>query len=337
MSRFSFNILTEPNSLSRYQAIPTKDPYTFYLLECGKGYLGTKLLFGEDTKGFTIVNTSGDKTSAIKNGELYIVTVPGVLVNTVELPQGIYEGVKNDNNVSVKNVTYSTIASYITQNAVKSMTVDDGNGNQTITGFTGNNTDIATTKAIVDYVQSAISGQSILQAQFFKSVESYVVTADNISGTNAPYADLISPTNQFADCHANDIGLIFTRDAVDTSATDTHFFINLHSLMNSYEVQNSATISMNATPRAGANHIKDISASLNIKDDETSLGISNTVGHEGVYIKKATSSTVTDDLTNADESKLITEKALATILQNYVKYEISIEAGGDGMKEEGDI
>ena len=44
-SNFKFRILTSANPQSQYDAIPVKDPMTFYLLNTGIGYLGSVKLF----------------------------------------------------------------------------------------------------------------------------------------------------------------------------------------------------------------------------------------------------------------------------------------------------
>lgn len=45
MAKFKFNILTGENAQEKYDAIITKEPFTFYLLQTGVGYLGEKKLF----------------------------------------------------------------------------------------------------------------------------------------------------------------------------------------------------------------------------------------------------------------------------------------------------
>lgn len=48
-NKFKFNILTGENAKEKYDSIPTKEPFTFYLLQTGVGYLGEKLLFDAGT------------------------------------------------------------------------------------------------------------------------------------------------------------------------------------------------------------------------------------------------------------------------------------------------
>ena len=48
-------------------------------------------------------------------------------------------------------------------------------------GYTGDNTSIASTKAIVDYVTAKVSNASgILSTAFFRKVESHTITADDL-------------------------------------------------------------------------------------------------------------------------------------------------------------
>lgn len=56
--KFKFNILTGENCKEKYANIVSKDPFTFYLLQCGIGYLGEKKLFDasliDETSSYTI-------------------------------------------------------------------------------------------------------------------------------------------------------------------------------------------------------------------------------------------------------------------------------------------
>ena len=47
--KFKFHILTGSDCAEKYAAIATKDPFTFYLLQSGVGYLGNTLLFDAGT------------------------------------------------------------------------------------------------------------------------------------------------------------------------------------------------------------------------------------------------------------------------------------------------
>ena len=350
---FQMKILTGENCMANYNAIQTKDPLTFYLLQNGKGFLGTTQLFGQEIEDSVhLLDTPGDKTSQIQDGKVYAVIVDGVTVgvdsnsNPVPYQQGMYLGKIISGSTILENFSYKSISQYIAERAVRSLFTDDGNGNQTIQGVAGSNTEIPTTKALVDYVQAAISGQSILQAQFFKNVEPYTVTATDIAGTTATpvYADLITPTNQFADAHAGDIGLIFTRDAVgsDTNNDDVHIFVNLHDLLQMYDVVDSNSIDLTLTNKAGSNHTKEIKADIKLKNGETSLQIDNVNG--GVYLKKTvvtesngevTDSGIATSLSTARDDVLVTEKSLLKLLEQYVKYQVVTTVEGSGENATG--
>lgn len=62
MSKFKFCILTGDDCADKYAGIQTKDPFTFYLLQSGVGYLGTKLLFDAGTAKAVV--TEIDPTTA---------------------------------------------------------------------------------------------------------------------------------------------------------------------------------------------------------------------------------------------------------------------------------
>lgn len=55
--KFKFNILTGENAAEKYAAIPVKDPFTFYLLETGAGYLGEKKLFDQTVGTVDTINS----------------------------------------------------------------------------------------------------------------------------------------------------------------------------------------------------------------------------------------------------------------------------------------
>ena len=350
---FQMKILTGENCMSNYNAIQTKDPLTFYLLQNGKGFLGSTQLFGQEIEDSVhLLDTPGDKTSQIQDGKVYAVIVDGVTVGVdsdsqpISYQQGMYLGRITNGSTILENFSYKSITQYIAERAVRSLFVDDGNGNQTIQGVAGTNTEIPTTKALVDYVQAAISDQSILQAQFFKSVESYTVTATDVAGTTASplYADLLTPTNQFADAHAGDIGLIFTRDAVGskTNNDDVHIFVNLHDLLTMYDVADTNTIDLTIGNKAGSNHTKEIKADLKIKQGESSIQVDDTNG--GVYLKKTvvtesngevTDSGIAANLSTARDDVLVTEKSLLKLLEQYVKYQVVTTIEGSGENATG--
>lgn len=164
-------------------------------------------------------------------------------------------------------------------------------------GYTGDNTSIASTKAIVDYVTAKVSNASgILNTAFFRKVESHTITADDLTDSSIT---LPSGTVE------GEVGLLFTADVNGNDDGDEqYFFISLKNyLKNVYTPENSNSINMSIS---SDNKIK---ANLKIKSDETSLKVDEENG--GVYIEKAT--TVNEDAPSA--AKLITED----VLVNYIK------------------
>lgn len=164
-------------------------------------------------------------------------------------------------------------------------------------GYTGDNTSIASTKAIVDYVTAKVSNASgILSTAFFRKVESHTITVDDLTDSSIT---LPSGTVE------GEVGLLFTADVNGNDDGDEqYFFISLKNyLKNVYTPENSNSINMSIS---SDNKIK---ANLKIKSDETSLKVDEENG--GVYIEKAT--TVNEDAPSA--AKLITED----VLVNYIK------------------
>ena len=164
-------------------------------------------------------------------------------------------------------------------------------------GYTGDNTSIASTKAIVDYVTAKVSNASgILSTAFFRKVESHTITANDLTDSSIT---LPSGTVE------GEVGLLFTADVNGNDDGDEqYFFISLKNyLKNVYTPENSNSINMSIS---SDNKIK---ANLKIKSDETSLKVDEENG--GVYIEKAT--TVNEDAPSA--AKLITED----VLVNYIK------------------
>ena len=164
-------------------------------------------------------------------------------------------------------------------------------------GYTGDNTSIASTKAIVDYVTAKVSNASgILSTAFFRKVESHTITADDLTDSS-----ITVPSGTVE----GEVGLLFTADVNGNDDGDEqYFFISLKNYLNTvYSSENTNSINMEITPD---NKIK---ANLKIKSDETSLKVDEENG--GVYIEKAT--TVNEDAPSA--AKLITED----VLVNYIK------------------
>lgn len=150
---------------------------------------------------------------------------------------------------------------------------------------------IATAKAVVDYVTAQVNDLDVLNAAFFRKVESYTVKA----------ADLTDPAYSLpVGTEVDDVGMLFTADTDDVAGGESYYFISLGSYIGNFEnVQNTDTI--NLTLNAGT-----VSADVNIKSGENSI---LTTG--GLSILKT--ETVNESTPSAD--KLVTEADLVAYVQ----------------------
>lgn len=174
-------------------------------------------------------------------------------------------------------------------------------------GYTGDDTTVASTKAIVDYVAEKVSNVSgVLTTSFFRKVESHTLTADDLTN------DAISLPSDVAE---GDVGLLFTADTDAEDGGESYYFISLNNyLQNVYTFESTNSIEM------VTGEDNKITANLKIKSDETSLKIDETNG--GVYIEKATEVNDGDGTDEGGEApsatKLVTEEALVNYVVNSV-------------------
>ena len=279
-TKFKFKLLTGSDPQAQYDAITTKDSMTFYLLNTGIGYLGDTPLFGGGAQN-TVVMTSGTLTSP-ESGKLYVLS--NVTYNSKALT-GLYFY----NGSTLDSYSDELIATYIQNILTTDMSTD---------GYTGDNNTIASTKAIMDLINAKLSDSSIVNAAFFRKVESHTLTADDLTN---------SAIQLPSGAKEGDVGLLFTADTDAKDGGESYYFISLVSYLTSvYDVENSDSINMSMS---ADNKIK---AELNIKSTETSLKVDKTNG--GVYLEKAT--TVNDSTPSTD--KLITEAVLVDYVQNAV-------------------
>lgn len=279
-TKFKFKLLTGSDPQAQYDAITTKDSMTFYLLSTGIGYLGDTPLFGGGAQN-TVVMTSGTLTSP-ESGKLYVLS--NVTYNSETLT-GLYFY----NGSTLDSYSDELISTYIQNILTTDMSTD---------GYTGDNNTIASTKAIMDLINAKLSDSSIVNAAFFRKVESHTLTADDLTNSSI---QLPSGAKE------GDVGLLFTADTDAEDGGESYYFISLVSYLTSvYDVENSNSINMSM------NSDNKIKAELNIKSTETSLKVDETNG--GVYLKKAT--TVNDSTPSTD--KLITEAVLVDYVQNAV-------------------
>ena len=279
-TKFKFKLLTGSDPQAQYDAITTKDNMTFYLLSTGIGYLGNTPLFGGGAQN-TVVMTSGTLTSP-ESGKLYV-------LSNVTYNSKVLTGLYFYNGSTLDSYSDELIATYIQNILTTDMSTD---------GYTGDNNTIASTKAIMDLINAKLSDSSIVNAAFFRKVESHTLTADDLTN---------SAIQLPSGAKEGDVGLLFTADTDANDGGESYYFISLVSYLTSvYDVENSNSINMSMSPD---NKIK---AELNIKSTETSLKVDKTNG--GVYLEKAT--TVNDSTPSTD--KLITEAVLVDYVQNAV-------------------
>lgn len=279
-TKFKFKLLTGSDPQAQYDAITTKDSMTFYLLSTGIGYLGDTPLFGGGAQN-TVIMTSGTLTSP-ESGKLYVLS--NVTYNSETLT-GLYFY----NGSTLDSYSDELISTYIQNILTTDMSTD---------GYTGDNNTIASTKAIMDLINAKLSDSSIVNAAFFRKVESHTLTADDLTNSSI---QLPSGAKE------GDVGLLFTADTDAEDGGESYYFISLVSYLTSvYDVENSNSINMSM------NSDNKIKAELNIKSTETSLKVDETNG--GVYLEKAT--TVNDSTPSTD--KLITEAVLVDYVQNAV-------------------
>ena len=279
-NKFKFKLLTGSDPQAQYDAITTKDSMTFYLLNTGIGYLGETPLFGGGAQN-TVVMTSGTLTNP-EAGKLYVLS--NVTYNSDTLT-GLYFY----DGSTLNSYSDELISTYIQNILTTDMSTD---------GYTGDNNTIASTKAIMDLINAKLSDSSIVNAAFFRKVESHTLTADDLTNSSI---QLPSGAKE------GDVGLLFTADTDAEDGGESYYFISLVSYLTSvYDVENSNSINMSM------NSDNKIKAELNIKSTETSLKVDETNG--GVYLEKAT--TVNDSTPSTD--KLITEAVLVDYVQNAV-------------------
>ena len=134
-------------------------------------------------------------------------------------PQAQYDAIETKDNMTF----------YLLKNGIGylgSIKLFDANadGNNLITnmlseGYTGDNTSIASTKAIVDYVTTKISNiSSILTTSFFRKVESHTITTEDLSNSS-----ISIPEGTIE----GDVGLLFTADTDGEDGGESYFFIPL--------------------------------------------------------------------------------------------------------------
>lgn len=145
--QFKFNILTGTDAQAKYDAITTKEPFTFYLLQTGVGYLGEKKLFDAASLENTEVTLTGKFFRAVAS---HVITQADLDNANLSKPDGTAVGDAGILFTADNNDT------------------DDGDELQyfvpvripnTVSAIDGNNpgNDIPTATAVVNYITQILS------------------------------------------------------------------------------------------------------------------------------------------------------------------------------------
>lgn len=277
-SRFKFKILTD-NPQEQYDNINPKDPYTFYLLNTGVGYLGEVPLFGGGAQN-TVVKIS-EPVIDPEQGKLYILSNATYGANTLT---GLY--FYDGTNMSC--FSEELISNYIAGILVKDMTDEN---------YAGDDKTVATTKAIVDLLNKRLSNSEIVNAAFFRKIVNHTITEN----------DLTNPSLSLPDgAEVGDIGLLITADTNGSDdGSEQYYFISLKEYLTKiYGASDSSSIKMELMED------NSFKASLKIKETEKSIQ----VDEEGVYINK----TEVVNEKDPSSDKLVTEKSFLKYIQEVV-------------------
>lgn len=279
--KFKIKILSGTDPQAQYDAIAVKDAMTFYLLGNGVGYFGEVPLFGGGVQQ-TVVMTSGELTEP-EAGKLYV-------LDTVTYAGETLTGLYFYDGSTMSSYSDELMATYIEKILVKDMSGED---------YTGDNSTVATTKAIMDLINVRLSDSSIVNAAFFRKVESHTLTEEDLANSSIQLPE---------GAKAGDVGLLFTADMDDEDGNEQYFFISLvEYLTTTYDAADTSTIKMTLNPEGNI-----FTADLKIKEGENSFKVDEENG--GVYLEKTQA--IDDEAPSAD--KLVTEAALVDYIQNSV-------------------
>lgn len=242
-NKFKFNIITGSTAQTKYDAITTKEPYTFYLLENGVGYLGSTKLFDAADAGNSAVITAGTyfnnvEFHTIAQSELdnhtfanyasfdssVVAGSKGLKITSVDVTAPT-DATKNKyyfvnlpyakgefcNYISTHTITAAEISSNKigpTNAIIASGTVAGDEG--LILGFGNSGSNGAGGTISVCYF-IPLKTSTALTGKFFRAVEAYTVTQADIDGT-----DISTPSGTVA----GDKGFLFTADNDETTDGD---------------------------------------------------------------------------------------------------------------------
>lgn len=165
-------------------------------------------------------------------------------------------------------------------------------------GYTGALDEIASTKAIMDYVADAVTNGT--QTKFFRNVVSHVITSAQIADT-VHYSCPVGTQD-------GEKGLLFTADNDATDGGEFYYFVSLETYLNqAYVGSNGATVNVTVVDGTGANAgAKVIGAEVVVDSNEHSLE----AGASGMKLVKTT--TINESSPSAN--KLVTESDLVSFM-----------------------
>lgn len=300
-NKFKFKLLTGTDPQAQYDAIETKDALTFYLLGNGIGYLGETPLFGGGAQK-TVVMTSGTLTEP-EAGKLYV--LDGVTYGAETLT-GLYFY----DGTTLSSYSDDLIATYIESILVKDQEM-------LAEGYTGDDKTVPTTKAVMSLVGEVLQDSNLVNAAFFRKVESHTLTAEDLTNSAIQL-----PTG----AKEGDVGLLFTADNDDEKGNEQYYFVSLVSyLTSSYTVKDTKTVKLTMqTSEDGLSN--EITADVKIAETEKSILVDEENEAGGIYLNKTVYSKdeatgteisgINEDAPSSD--KLVTEASLISYVQNSV-------------------
>lgn len=351
--KFQFKILTGANieeCQQKYDAIVSKNPYTFYLFDKGGvGYLGGQSLFNKDTNKFNLISTNTTQTD-LKANSMYFVTGNCTITNasseTVETlrPGTIWI---TDSSKALSEISETAFTNYLTDFirdvAVHSNAITSDNPPNVIT-----DDKLMTSAAVKELIDKNISAQAILNISFFRNVSAAIVLtqADITAGyVTATFTDEFgNPVTGTADldsnCHVDDVGIVFMIQygpdyTPSTDNKDKCIFINLHNLIDKYEAGVSNTTILTFGSMNQTTHRTPISVEVN-KSDALNLDTKILTAISDYFDGSASEYDPTDAAgDNLSNDKFITESQFASIMYKLLQHFVpAVTGSGDSMIED---
>ena len=305
-SKFRFQLLTGTDPDAQYGAITNYDPYCFYLLQNGKGYLGSTQLFGSggglSNSGIQVMN--GGTLTSPQAGVLYI-------MKEVTYGTDVYSGMYMSDGTNLTSFSDSMIEKYLLSKLCTSLDIKKE-------GWTESDDDLITSKAVTTLIKQEINSADIMNTKFFRLVEFHTITDADIQNSN-----IVKPTGTAV----GDVGILFTADTNSTDDGDeTKYFISLKDYLSAtYSFTNSNSITFTETE--GENGAKQVTAELKVAATEKAISVTE----NGVSLKRFNENDLdvkdgdgsTEYGPEPDPDKIVTEKAMVKYVQDKVLTAVS--------------